>query len=129
MGRPAKPTPHKTCPHCSKPMARRRFKDRLEDLAAFMRRVYCDRRCMALAYVKPVPSHTDTFHWRARRMRGPCCEACGGATMLAAHHIDGNVRNNSPENIQNLCVSCHATHHHRARRAGLTVAGRMASKG
>jgi hypothetical protein len=24
-----------------------------------------------------------------------------------------------------LCSSCHATHHHEARRAGLDIAGRM----
>jgi site-specific DNA-cytosine methylase len=27
-----------------------------------------------------------------------------------------------------LCISCHATHHHHARRVGLTIAGKMESR-
>ena len=66
----------------------------------------------------------DGLRWRAAKVRGNYWEVCGAKERLQAHHIDGNVRNNSPSNIQTLCVSCHISHHHRARRAGLTVAGR-----
>jgi hypothetical protein len=125
MAMPRKPDPTKHCPTCGERMSRKRINGRLEDRAAFLRRVYCDRTCMALGYVKDVPSHKDAYHWRARRMRSDSCEFCGATENLHAHHVDGRRENNSPENIQTLCGSCHSTHHHRARRAGLTVAGRM----
>jgi hypothetical protein len=125
MGRPAKPDPRKTCDQCGSTMTRKRINGRLEDMGTFLRRRYCDQQCMAAAFVKDAPSHWDTFHSRARKKRRSCCESCGGTTRLHAHHIDGDRTNNSDENIQTLCVHCHVTHHHRARRAGLTVAGRM----
>ena len=121
-----KPTPIKHCPHCEKKMERRRFNGRLEDLAAFRRRIYCDRRCMAAAYVRDT-SQPNSKRRRVSTYRGKTCESCGATTLLHAHHIDGNLDNDSPDNIQTLCASCHATHHHRVRRAGLTVPGRMGS--
>ena len=44
------------------------------------------------------------------------CQLCGfegynkktGYSILQIHHIDGNCRNNTPENIQLLCPNCHA---------------------
>jgi hypothetical protein len=125
MGRPPKPDPLNHCRKCGTRLKRKRFNGRLEDRRAFLRRRFCDQTCMAHAYVKNTPSHADTFRWRARKLRGRCCEVCGATTNLAAHHLDGNEQHNSPTNIQTLCGRCHTTHHHRVRRAGLTVPGKM----
>lgn len=125
MGRPIIPVAPKPCLQCGAIMERKRINGRLEDRAMYSRRKFCDQACMALALVKDAPSHRDTYHWRARRMRSESCEACGAMKSLQAHHVDQNPKNNSSDNIQTLCKSCHITHHHRARRAGKAVAGRM----
>jgi hypothetical protein len=119
----------KTCKACGLELKRKRFNGRLEDLTVFKKRIYCDRACMAKGFVKDVPSDEGTYHLRAKKLRGSFYEACGATKKLHAHHIDSNPKNNCQENIQTLCASCHAIHHHRARRAGLTVAGRAESLG
>lgn len=124
MPRPPCPTPFKVCFRCGVKLERKRYNGTLEDNTAFRRRKYCDRKCMAESFVKDAPCY-DALSKRAKQFLGSCCEACGDTFMLAAHHIDGNRFNNSPENIQTLCARCHTTHHHHVRRAGLTVPGRM----
>lgn len=126
MPMPRKTDPEKKCKSCGTKLSRKRFDGRLEDRTAFLRRKYCDQACMARGYVKDAPSDSALLK-RVTKYRATSCEACGSLKHLGAHHIDQNLRNDSPENIQTLCASCHTTHHHRARRAGLTVAGRMAS--
>lgn len=46
------------------------------------------------------------------------CEICGkkdkkidvsSGKILHVHHIDGDIMNNNPENLQTLCPSCHGT--------------------
>lgn len=123
MPMPRKPDPPRRCPACFAPLVRKKFGERLEDRAAFLRRVYCDRACMARGYVSDM-SQPGSKRRRVTRFRGSTCETCGATANLHAHHIDGNLDNDSPSNIQTLCGSCHNTHHHRARRAGLTVPGR-----
>ena len=117
--------PIKFCTQCKARLRRKRFNGTLEDRRAFSRRRYCDQTCMALAYVKPMPCKSALCK-RVEKYRGHSCESCGATTNLHAHHIDGNRLHDSPENIQTLCGRCHTTHHHRVRRAGLTVPGRMA---
>jgi len=116
--------PVKFCAQCQARMTRKRFNGTLEDRGVFLRRRFCDLMCMALGYVKPMPCKSALCK-RAEKFRGRSCEACGATTKLHAHHIDGNRLNSSPVNIQTLCASCHGSHHHRVRRAGLTVAGRL----
>lgn len=128
MVMPRKKDPIRICKACGKPLKRKRMNGRLEDLGVFSRRVYCNRSCMAQGYVKDAP-RKGTYHQRARKLRGKSCENCGSTRYLAAHHIDGNWKNNSPKNIQTLCAKCHAHHHHRAASAGLTVSGRMECHG
>ena len=125
MPMPMKTDPHKTCAHCEKPLKRKRMNGRLEDRNVFLRRIYCDQTCMGLGFVKDMPSKSALLK-RVTKYRGPCCEQCGATTKLHVHHIDNNLLNDLPENIQTLCASCHISHHHRARRAGRTVAGRLA---
>lgn len=39
------------------------------------------------------------------------CEMCGGKSRLGLHHKDMDRTNNSPENLQTLCPSCHTSLH------------------
>jgi hypothetical protein len=41
----------------------------------------------------------------------PTCEMCGGTSRLGLHHKDRDRTNNSPENLQTLCPSCHTRLH------------------
>ena len=123
-----KPDPLKFCDYCATRLRRQRFGKRLEDMGAFVKRRFCTLICMGRFRAKPAPSQSALMK-RAHRHRGNCCELCGGVNRIAAHHIDGNRLNDSAENIQTLCVHCHTSHHHRVRRAGLTVPGKMESHG
>ncbi len=49
-----------------------------------------------------------------RSKKDGVCEQCGGQhDRLETHHIDGDRTNNEPENLENLCVSCHKKKHYR----------------
>ena len=90
-----------------------------------------DRRSDDLFHVAPdmLCDFTDLtkhgFSWRARKHLKPKCEACGHPYRLQAHHINQDIRDNRPENIQTLCKHCHDFWHTTAKRRGKTVAGRM----
>ena len=99
-----------------------RFGKWSEDLGGFKRRKYCSLKC---ANTRVRPSHWGTYHWRARKHRKSYCEACGSTELLHAHHVDGNPKNNSKQNIQTLCVYCHNFLHATAERRGLMVPGRL----
>ena len=114
------------CAHCAKPLSRKRYGGRLEDAATFLRRTHCSLSC---ANSREAPTNWETYHWRARKLRKPACEACGETRRLQAHHVDQNRTNNTPENIQTLCKWCHDFLHATAKRRGLTVAGRLAPLG
>ncbi len=47
---------------------------------------------------------------------GPC-EVCG-QPGIERHHRDENTGNNSPENVQIVCRSCHSAIHERGQRVG-----------
>jgi hypothetical protein len=61
----------------------------------------------------------------ARKLRKPACECCGGVTMLQAHHVNLDWRDNSPGNIQTLCKFCHMYWHNTHIRLGVTPTGPM----
>jgi len=48
------------------------------------------------------------------KIRKEICNLCGGKLNLGIHHIDFDHYNNSPENLQVLCVSCHCSLHKQA---------------
>jgi len=98
----------KPCERCGTAMQRKRFNGVLEDLGAYRRRKFCSLSCAN----KRDDLGYDSFSLRARMHLKTSCEACGSGYMLAAHHKDKNRENNTPENIQTLCVRCHAKLHH-----------------
>ena len=58
-------------------------------------------------FVSPV-----TMRLRAQKYKKDYCERCGAnAHQLLVHHRDGDVYNNSSENLQTLCESCHRRIH------------------
>lgn len=47
-------------------------------------------------------------------VKGPkVCNGCGSWDNLQVHHKDGNHENNSPDNLEWLCVNCHSKKHKR----------------
>lgn len=58
--------------------------------------------------------HVNSFEYEILKKRGHRCEECGntewieGNIPLEIHHIDGNHRNNIPENVKLLCPNCHS---------------------
>lgn len=120
MGRPRKSEPKKSCATCGKEMERKSFNGRLEDLSVFKRRKYCSLSCANTR--QEVGYHGNS--WRARQHLKDSCERCGKTKKLHAHHADGNRSNNTSQNIQTLCGSCHNWWHHEANRRGLSVAGK-----
>lgn len=102
-------------------MPRKRFNGRLEDAGVYRRRRFCSLTCAnSRGVVKK-----GTYHLRARKLRGPNCEACGASTSLQAHHVDQDYKNNEPENVQTLCKFCHDFWHSTQKRRGWPIAGRM----
>ena len=122
MPRPALPTPIKYCRHCGVQLERKTINGRLEDRGVFMRRLYCDRKCMALAMVKEncaSPSHSRA---KAHQQVKSACEVCGATGKLHVHHRDENPSNNSPLNLMTLCPSCHClSHSPRTMADGVTL--------
>jgi len=107
---PKKDDPVKYCAACGRQLARKRINGRLEDLGVFLRRKYCNRRCMAKGQRKLIVKRA-TLHKRASRFRANKCENCPATTNLALHHIDGNPANNRKSNRMTLCGSCHTRWH------------------
>ena len=60
-----------------------------------------------------LPSTIREFLYKKNNYK---CELCGyegyniktGKTILQIHHIDGNSKNNYPDNLQVICPNCHA---------------------
>jgi hypothetical protein len=123
MPRPAIKAVTKPCETCGTSMDRKRFGDRLEDYTAFRKRRFCSLSCANTSVT--VTKHGAS--WRARKHLKLACEACGNMNALEAHHVDQNIQNNDPSNIQTLCRWCHQFWHGTSERLGRTVAGRMAS--
>ena len=114
-----KPTPLRYCEACGAQLERKRFVGGvLESLLNFCRRKYCNRRCMALAFdARQSPEiGWSTAHYHARKICPPGpCSRCGKPKARDAHHKDGNHLNNTPENLERICRSCH-NQEHRQRR-------------
>lgn len=82
--------------------------------------------------VAKTPADFNRGRQRAQRLyHAAACSACGAAgKKLERHHADGNPLNNSPENVQILCVRCHMVADGRlaACSARLSAIGRRAPR-
>jgi len=113
----------KHCAFCGKLLARKRFNGRLEDFGVFKRRKYCDKECMKKGFIVTNAenqtyriSHQSAIRIAYNIMNIPkVCSKCGSTTNIDIHHIDGNFRNNSTNNLVALCRSCHMKEHRRLK--------------
>ena len=119
MPMPRTRTPAKRCMICGCRFSRRR----LQDVPSFQRQQFCFLSC-ANSRSKGGLSR-KAFHARARKHRGPCCEACGTVKRLCVHHVDEDWTNNHISNLQTLCVFCHQYWHATHKRLGLKPSTRM----
>src|ERR1017187_2202161 len=103
-----KDTPIKICKKCGKSFQRRKFGNRLEDYTRYMTRMYCSKSC---SYVRPPIQTRKGFLYLARKHRKNYCENCNSTEHLQIHHKDENWRNNSPDNLETLCATCHMKLH------------------
>lgn len=120
-----KPSPAKRCLMCGARFERKRFNERLEDYSQFSKRQFCSLSC-ANSRSKGGLSR-KAFHARARKHRKPNCECCHTPKRLHVHHIDEDWVNNTPGNLQTLCVFCHQFWHATHRRLGRKPSARMLS--
>lgn len=115
----------KPCVTCGQIMFRKRYGSQLEGMGEFTKRKFCSLSC---ANTRGVLTRHG-YSWRARKHLKHSCEACGWPRKpsLQAHHVDQDITNNEPENIQTLCKTCHDFWHSTAKRLGRVIAGRMPS--
>jgi HNH endonuclease len=67
---------------------------------------------------------------------GNKCQLCGwgqvniftGKTPLQIHHVDGDAKNNRPNNLQVVCPNCHSLTENFGRRGGGSRVARYACK-
>ena len=121
-----KPTPERYCEHCSTKLERKRLPNGdLEYLIHFNRRKFCDAKCMGAAFDQRHSAEVgwSTAHYHARKMVPPgCCSRCGKPDARDVHHKDLNHLNNSPDNLERICRSCHNREHR--QRALCTICGK-----
>lgn len=106
----------KICPVCGKHFKRNRFGKRLEDYTRFQQRIYCSKSCSANRRKNDPNRERSSFHYLARKHLRTCCAICGSIENLDVHHLDGNIKNNSTDNLETLCHHCHMKLHRRKRK-------------
>ncbi len=106
----------RTCKYCGAVLVKkiihlRTGRKERETPANFHRRKYCGKRCCGLDHRSSIQTK-GILCCRARAHLREACEFCGSQKRLSAHHISRDRTDNSPANIQTLCVSCHARLHY-----------------
>lgn len=108
------------CAHCNKIMQRKTWcktRKRAEALTRYRNRIYCNKACqMAARVANPRERTVNHIHKLARKIIDiRCCAKCRTTEgRLAVHHLSGRARfhsDNAIENLQVLCLACHARHH------------------
>lgn len=97
----------KTCERCGKVMVQPRWSNGKLD-STFNQRRYCSRRCAATTGTKTMNSGRRAAQ---RMVLAKKCNRCPATTNLQRHHRDRNPRNNSGENVETLCQTCHKNDH------------------
>ena len=119
MGRKIKDTPLRYCQYCGTKLERKEFSHgRLEDMAVFFKRKYCNKICMRKDWLKNSKgnqtyrsAHTTAQKINELILQKTICEVCGKTGKLDVHHIDGDYQNNETNNLKVLCRSCHSKEH------------------
>jgi len=92
----------------------------LECKANFMRRKFCSRSCsVSKQHTREALTVAASRKRASREFMLERCDSCGSAVSLSVHHIDGNPMNNTPSNMQTLCLSCHSFWHAYLKRIGV----------
>lgn len=52
-------------------------------------------------------SYKGNYRYRCFRLWGQWCVVCGDTDRLQVHHVDGNIKNPSVDNLVPLCWQCH----------------------
>ena len=114
-----KSTELRQCETCSNTLERNRTPaGRLEGFRDFMRRRFCSLSC---ANSRGKGGDSRNAHlYRARKLLKPNCECCGTTEQRQAHHVNMDWRDNSPANVQTLCIFCHHFWHAMHIRLGAT---------
>lgn len=74
-------------------------------------RKYCNRQCMAVGYEGRIKRlNVKNSRRQSGKVLKKNCELCGNPAKHV-HHRDENPINNTPSNLQSLCVSCHRLSH------------------
>lgn len=94
---------------------------------------FCSRRCSAFFH-KTINSKVSYvpkgFSQTIKRKGIICCERCGHneIDVLCVHHINGDRKDNSQENLETVCANCHQKQHwqnSRVRKKHIELAYRL----
>lgn len=114
--------PNRECDFCNKPIHRTKFGLTLSKSGFY----FCSRACKDKAqshenssnFLAMLPSHYKMLGTAYRKMafrnKIPACEKCGYdkfVEILQVHHKDRNRQNNTLENLEILCPTCHEEEH------------------
>lgn len=113
MPHPKAIDPIKFCATCGNLLTRKRFESGLlEGCGDFNRRKFCDRNCSSKSKVKEIKTENGwRSHNRKNLPRADKCIRCGTPENLQVNHKDEDFTNNSPENLETVCGSCHMKAH------------------
>ena len=85
-------------------------------------RTYCNIRCFSDAKLARDICSPISARKRANRLyKASECSLCGSTRRVQRHHRNGNLKDNSKENIQILCQTCHTKEHMKSGTWGRTA--------